>query len=220
MVIFRQVIAEKNEKLLELTNLNLSSLIRIMENGGYNVVSLAKDRILYFDKENPSRYKENDLHVLANSDEMFDQVILFKLEPSRIEAAVERKEYLLQHMFIEAKTPESTTETLSLTTNEYKSIIDKIDQIAVRLPEIEIKSPINSSEDPDRQLPLIENIMNLFSDHFIDKLEDDYASIQKQVNLEQAADTSFDSNEEKQLLHYVQMTFNNQQLILKKVRKF
>ncbi len=31
-----------------------------------NVVSLAKDRTLYFDKENPLKYKEYDLHVLAD----------------------------------------------------------------------------------------------------------------------------------------------------------
>jgi hypothetical protein len=48
--------------------------------------------------------------------------------------------------------------------------------MAVRLPEIEI----NSSEDPDRKLVLIENIMNLSSDHyFIDKLEDDYETTEK-----------------------------------------
>ncbi len=34
-----------------------------MENSGFAAVSLAKDRILYFDKENPLKYKQYDLHV-------------------------------------------------------------------------------------------------------------------------------------------------------------
>jgi len=77
-------------------------------------------------------------------------------------------------MFIDAKTSESTAETFSSTTNEYMSTIDKHDQMAMRLLEIEINSPINSNEDPDRKLLLIDNIMNLSSNNFVDKLEDCY----------------------------------------------
>lgn len=44
--------------------------------------------------------------------------------------------------------------------------------MAVRLLEIEINCPINSNEEPDHKLLLIDNIMNLSSDHFVDKLED------------------------------------------------
>ena len=61
----------------------------------------------------------------------------------------------------------STTETNSL-------ISDKTEQISV-LKDIE-NNPISSNEDFNCTVPLIENIMNLTPDHFIDTLADDYES--------------------------------------------
>ncbi len=37
-----------------------------MKNSDYNAVSLAKDPMLYFDRENPLKYTEYDFHVLAH----------------------------------------------------------------------------------------------------------------------------------------------------------
>ena len=220
MPLFRQVLLEKNGKALKLTNFNWDNLVRILTNSAYNTVSLNKDRILYFDENNPSKYEDYDLHVLKDSEETFDEIILFQLESSRIEESVRRKQYLVRNMFIEVVKTESTTEKSSSIINEHQSIIDQIDPALIQLSQIECHSPMNSNEDPDRSLFSMENIKKISPDHFIDKLEDDDKSIEKSDYPQPIVDISFDFNEKQQLLFFVQMMLKNQQLILEKVSEF
>ena len=131
--------------------------------------------MLYFGKENPLKYKEYDLHVLKDSHETFDQIILYKLELTLIEDSVRKKQYLSKNMFIEV----ASTEKSSSIINEYQSSIDEIDQPPVQVSQIESYSPMNSNEDTDRPLLSMENIKDFSSDHLIDKLDSDDESIEK-----------------------------------------
>ena len=88
IVLFREVLVEKPGRIMALTNLNLTDLERILKNGGWNVVNLTKDRTVDFDNDNPGTYGAYDFNVLQNNDEVFNQVILFKLETSKVKADV------------------------------------------------------------------------------------------------------------------------------------
>jgi len=195
--------------------------MQVMASSKYNAVSLTNDRILYYEKENSLKFKEHDLNVLSNSNEIFEQVILYKLDQSKIESSIERKEFLLKNMFVEVK-PQSTTEKFAPSTGEYQTTIDKTDQMLVKVTEVEINAPLKSSEDPNDNVSLMAKIMNLPSHEFIDKLEDDDDEYTEKYDyVEEAVNKSFDFNEEeKNLSYYEQKMLKIQELILKKVRKF
>ncbi len=53
MVLFREVLIEKNGGVTRLTDLNLINLQRVMANGEWNAIGLTNDRTLYFEKDIP-----------------------------------------------------------------------------------------------------------------------------------------------------------------------
>jgi hypothetical protein len=53
MVLFREVLIEKNGGVTRLADLNLINLQRVMANGEWNAIGLTNDRTLYFEKDIP-----------------------------------------------------------------------------------------------------------------------------------------------------------------------
>lgn len=221
MVLFRHILIEKNRKVISLNNLNLNELCQVMSNGGWNAVNLKDDRNLFYDSTNIGKYGDYDVNVLNNSNEIFDRVILFKCEKSKIEESVSRKNFLLTNMFDEKKPLDRKNETTSYCANvdQQTNIVveNKIDEPS----SIEIKSIVNLNDYQACEL-LFTNLNDLPNEQFIlDELEDDPTENQQDEN-ENKLNVSSDENQQTNLSYLakcVEQILLNQQIILTKLDK-
>lgn len=118
MVLFREVLIEKDGKFISLKDLNYQGLFRLMINGNFNVVHLTKERTIFFHKDDASKYGIYDLRSLENREEVFEEIIVQHMDEEMIERSVTRKEYLLHNLFNETNVFKAPSSVTSSTTTE------------------------------------------------------------------------------------------------------
>ena len=221
MAIFHRVLIEKDGRVTQLTNLNFVDLRRVMVNGGFNVVILTDNRTVFFDKDNQGRYGHYDLHILENSDEKFDRVVLLKYESSKIEASISRKNYLQENMFIETNASDRKNQSTCSSTTVDKQPAEPVDQIIAESSTNEINSIVNLNDNEFSPISL-ENLKNLSADHFISDELDGDDQIKQQLNdsKEHIHHIPIDENEEKKLNYFERTMLGYLRAILDQVRHF
>ncbi len=97
------------------------------------------------------KYGIYGLNVLEDKEEIFDRVVLFKLEISKIENSSARKQYLTENVFLGVTISEPTkTISLPLNTNENPSI--STDQTVLELSTIPSNSIFNLNDQESCQI--------------------------------------------------------------------
>lgn len=221
MVLFRHVLIEKNQKVISLNNLDFNGLCQVMANVGWNVVNLADDRTVYYEKDSLGKYGAYDLNVLNSTNEIFDRVILLKYESAQIEKSISRKHFLLENVFVEKKHVDSKNAMdLSCSNVDQQSNVVVQQQIDEQ-PFIEIQSIVNLNDDQVCELS-IENFNDSTDEQFTsDRLEDDQGENEESYD-ESKEDFSFDERRQINSSHserILEQILRNQQKILNKVKK-
>lgn len=219
MVLFRQVLIEKDTKIASLTNLNFMSMKKVLTNGGWNVVNLTSDRTIYFDKEKEGKYGLYDFDVLKDSSEVFDEVFLFKYEPTKIESSISRRELLFQNQFVEVKVSKEEQEKISSSSNIDQQLAEHNIETIANSSLYKTMSIINLKNDEHCEISF-DQIKSLSDDNFVQELEDDEETKETCICIEERVKAPIEQSQEDKLNYAERTILNYQKLTLEKVSDF
>jgi len=217
MVLFDEVLIEKNQQTIALKKLNLNDLRRVMVTGGYNVVILTEDRIVYFNKDNEGEYGAYDINVLEKKEETFERFVLLSYELSKIKESIDRKKLLNENLFLD-----TNSSNQNQTECKYVSINEPLDQLhdqIINTTSTHTMHSIINLKDNENCKFSFECLQNslLCTDVASDLLKDDNEITQSTCSIEDDRGVTVDVSEENRLTNFLQSILNCQRDILKEV---
>jgi hypothetical protein len=183
MVLFREVLVEKNAKIICLKHIGYDDLIRVMVNSDLNVIHLTNDRTIYFNKDDSSNYGVNDFRRLKDSKEIFERVVVQKIDEEKIQSSIARRNFLVENLFQETKICQQA-ETTSLAVVKF----DESDVAVSMKPEIAPNTEDFRGFDPN-------NVSN--TDLIDQELQDDDDLKKKEFIFDQNDEIDVDIDEQQ-----------------------